>query len=148
MLQNKVGNKYVRQTIGEIVTFHTIIQGNKSIGKNNQINFHETKDTAVNNHISIILSYTFNEKVKPFYNLFATEHTQNVNMLFKDFPYLIDKQNVIPVCISPNGLNYIHKKDITLKELMRIKDVCRNHPSDHFMLTPRTIKHLGINING
>ena len=31
---------------------------------------------------------------------------------------------------------------------MRIKDVCKNHPSDHYMLTPGTIKQLGINING
>ena len=29
---------------------------------------------------------------------------------------------------------------------MRIKDV--NHPSDHYMLTPKIIKQLGINING
>ena len=68
MLQNKVGNKKVRQMVGEIVTFHTIIQGNKSIGKNNQINFHKTKDTAVINQISIIVSYTLNEKVSPFSN--------------------------------------------------------------------------------
>ena len=54
--------------IGDIVTFHTIIQGDKSIGKNNQIKIHETKDTAVINQISIIVSYTLNEKVKPFYN--------------------------------------------------------------------------------
>ena len=31
---------------------------------------------------------------------------------------------------------------------MRIKDVCKNHPSDHYMLTPGTLKQLGINING
>ena len=31
---------------------------------------------------------------------------------------------------------------------MRNKDVCKNHPSDHYMLTPGTIKQLGINING
>ena len=54
--------------VGEIVTFHTIIQGNKSIGEKNQIKIHNTKDTAVINQISIIVSYTFNEKVKPFYN--------------------------------------------------------------------------------
>ena len=48
--------------IGEIVTFHTIIQGNKSIVKNNQIKFQETKDKAVINQISIIVSYTCNEK--------------------------------------------------------------------------------------
>ena len=49
--------------VGEIVTFHTIIQGNKLIGKNNQIDFHETKDTAIINQISIIVSYPCNEKV-------------------------------------------------------------------------------------
>ena len=72
MLQNKVENKKVRQMIGEIVTFQTIIQGNKLIRKNNLMNFYETKNTAVINHISIIVSYTFNEKVKHFhckYNL-------------------------------------------------------------------------------
>ena len=69
-------------------------------------------------------------------------------MLFKYFSYFIDKQNVIPVCISPNGLDYIHEKYITLKELMRIKDIYKNHPSDHYMLTPGTIKQLGINIIG
>ena len=55
---------------------------------------------------------------------------------------------MLPVRVSHNGLNYVNKKDITLKELMRIKDVCQNHPSDHYMLTPRTIKQLSINING
>ena len=49
--------------IGEIVTFHTIIQGIKLIEKNNQINFHKTKDTAVINQFFMIVSYTFNEKV-------------------------------------------------------------------------------------
>ena len=49
--------------IEEIVTFQTLIQGNKLIGKNNQIKIHKTKDTAVINQISIIVSYTLNEKV-------------------------------------------------------------------------------------
>ena len=40
---------------------------------------------------------------------------------------------MIPVYVSPNGLDYIHEKNITLKELMRIKDVCKNHPSDHYI---------------
>ena len=31
---------------------------------------------------------------------------------------------------------------------MRIKDVSKNHPSDHYTLTPGTIKKIGINING
>ena len=30
---------------------------------------------------------------------------------------------------------------------MRIKDVCKNHPSDHYILTPGTFKQLGIKIN-
>ena len=55
---------------------------------------------------------------------------------------------MILVCVSQNGLDYIHKKDITLKELMKIKDICKNHPSDHYMFTPGTIKQLGINVNG
>ena len=55
---------------------------------------------------------------------------------------------MIPVCVSPNGLDYIHEKNITLKELMKIKDVCKNHLSNHYILTPGTIKQLGINING
>ena len=38
--------------IGEIVTFHTIIQGNKLIGKNNQIKIHKTKYTGAINQIS------------------------------------------------------------------------------------------------
>ena len=49
--------------IGEIVTFHTIIQEIKSNGKNNQISFHKNKDTAVNNQISKIVRYTLNENV-------------------------------------------------------------------------------------
>ena len=31
---------------------------------------------------------------------------------------------------------------------MRIKDICRSHPSDHYMLTPSAIHHIGIKING
>ena len=31
---------------------------------------------------------------------------------------------------------------------MRIKDVCKNHPSDHYMLALGSIKKLGSNING
>ena len=54
---------------------------------------------------------------------------------------------MIPVCVSPNGLDYIYKNNITLNKLIQIKDVCKNS-SDHYMLTPRTIKKLGINING
>ena len=85
-------------------------------------------------------------------NLFTINLRQSIHKIltcwFKYFPYFIDKQNVIPVCVSPNGLNNIHEKDLTLKELMRIKDICQNHPSDYYILTPWTIKQLGINING
>ena len=58
--------------IGEIVIIHTIIQGNKSSWniassvQDNQIQIHVTKDTGVINQISIIVGYTFNEKVYPF----------------------------------------------------------------------------------
>ena len=34
----------MRHMIGEIVTFHTMIKGNKLIGKKNQIKIHKTKD--------------------------------------------------------------------------------------------------------
>ena len=54
----------------------------------------------------------------------------------------------IPVGVSNAGLNYISEKSITLNELMRIKDVCRSHPSDHYMLTPSAIQHLGIKTDG
>ena len=49
----------------------------------------------------------------------------------------------IPGGVSNTGMNYVsEKKSITLEELMRIKDVCRSHPSDHYMLTPSAIHHL------
>ena len=84
--------------------------------------------------------------LNPFQLIFDRTYT-NINMLYKYSIYFIDKQNVIPVYVSPNDLDYIHEKNITLKELMRIKDVCKNHPSDHYMQTQGTIKQLGININ-
>ena len=54
----------------------------------------------------------------------------------------------IPVFVSNVGLNYISEKSITLNKLIRIKDVCCSHPSDHYMLTPSAIKHLGIKTDG
>ena len=54
----------------------------------------------------------------------------------------------IPIGASNRGMNYVSEKSITLKELMRIKDICRSHPSDHYMWTPSAIHHLGIKING
>ena len=53
-----------------------------------------------------------------------------------------------PVYVSQNGIDYIHENNITLKKLMRIKDVYKNHPSDHYMLTLGIIEQLGINVNG
>ena len=62
--------------------------------------------------------------------------------------YFIDKQNMIPVCVSTNGIDYTNKTNITLKGLVQIKDICKNDPSNHYMFTPGTIKKLGVNING
>ena len=45
-------------------------------------------------------------------------------------------------------MNHVSGKSMTLKELMRIEDICRSHPSDHYMLTPIAIHNLGINVNG
>ena len=55
---------------------------------------------------------------------------------------------MIPVCVSANGLDYIHKRNIALKNLTPINEICKNHPSDHYMITPETIQKLVINING
>ena len=41
-------------------------------------------------------------------------------------------------------MNYVSEKSITLQELMRIKDICISHPSDHYTLTPNAIHHLRI----
>ena len=41
---------------------------------------------------------------------------------------------------------YVLEKSITLNELMRSKDICRSPSSDHYMLTPSAINHLGIKI--
>ena len=53
----------------------------------------------------------------------------------------------IPVGVNNSGMNYVSEKSITLKELMMMKDICRRHPSVHYMLTPSVIHHLGIKIN-
>ena len=47
-----------------------------------------------------------------------------------------------------NGINYVAEKSITLNELMRIKDICKNHLSDHYMSTLSAINRLEIKING
>ena len=53
----------------------------------------------------------------------------------------------IPVGVSNNGMNYVSENNITLNESMRIKDICRSHPFDHYMSTSSAIYHLGINVN-
>ena len=53
----------------------------------------------------------------------------------------------IPVGVSNTGMNHVSEMSITLEELMRIKDICRSHLSDHYMLTPSAIYHLGIKMN-
>ena len=45
-------------------------------------------------------------------------------------------------------MNYVSEKSIALKELTRITDICRSYPSNHYILTPSAIHHLGIKING
>ena len=54
----------------------------------------------------------------------------------------------ILVRIGNTGMNFISEKSISLKALMRITDFSRSHPSDHYVLTPSAIHHLGIKING
>ena len=55
---------------------------------------------------------------------------------------------MIQVCIPAKGLDSLHEKYITLKELMPIKEFYKSCPSDHYILTPRTIKRIGLNIIG
>ena len=50
--------------------------------------------------------------------------------------------------MSLNGMEYISKKTITFKEFSQIKDICKNYPSDHYMLTSIATNLPGINING
>ena len=78
-------------------------------------------------------------KTLTFFNTYMTVHIQNVNLLYKYSSYFINKQKMILVCVSPNGLDYIHENNITLNQLMRIKDVYKNHPSDDYLLTSGTI---------
>ena len=44
-------------------------------------------------------------------------------------------------------MNYVLEKSISLKELMRIKEIFRSHPSDHYMVAPSAFHHPGIKIN-
>ena len=50
--------------------------------------------------------------------------------------------------VSNNGINYVSEKSIALNESMRIKDFCKSQPSDHYMLAPGAINHIGIKKNG
>ena len=45
-------------------------------------------------------------------------------------------------------MNYVSEKSITLKELIRIKDIYRKHLSDDYISIPSVIHHLGMKING
>ena len=56
----------------------------------------------------------------------------------------------IPIIISPLGLTYIMylKKQIALKELDQIQQVCKNHSADHYLITPEAIDKLGIKFDG
>ena len=53
----------------------------------------------------------------------------------------------ISIMISLLGLSYVSEKEITLKEIDRIQQVCKNHIADHYMLTPQAIDKLGIKID-
>ena len=50
--------------------------------------------------------------------------------------------------ISPLSSNYVSDKQITLKELDQIQQVCKYHSAHHCMLTPEAIDTLGIKIDG
>ena len=54
----------------------------------------------------------------------------------------------IPIIISPLGLTYVSEKQITLKELDQIQQVCNQHSADHYMLTPKAIYKYGIKFDG
>ena len=54
----------------------------------------------------------------------------------------------IPVGVSLNGTDFVSKKNLTLEWLTKIKDICKNHRSDHYILTPNSINHLYIKIKG
>ena len=45
----------------------------------------------------------------------------------------------ILIIISPLGLTYVSEKQITLKELDQIQQVCNQHSADHYMLTLEAI---------
>ena len=112
-----------------------------------QIKFHVNKGSGVINQISIVVSYTF----KKWFNLFQLicDQTYTIGLTFIQIFFLFYRQTEYDTSLySPNGLDYIHKTNITLKEHMRIKDLCKNHPSDHYILTTGTLEKLGINMNG
>ena len=54
----------------------------------------------------------------------------------------------ILIIISPLGSTYVSEKQITLKELGGIQQVCKQHSADHYMLTPEAIDKLCIKFDG
>ena len=54
---------------------------------------------------------------------------------------------MIPVYVSPNSLDYIHKKHNTQGTNENLRCM-QKKTEDHHMFTPGTIKKVGINING
>ena len=52
-------------------------------------------------------------------------------------------RNVL-IIISPLDSTYVSEKQITLKELDQIQQVCKQHSADHCMLTPEAIDKMGI----
>ena len=50
--------------------------------------------------------------------------------------------------ISPLDSTYVSEKQITLKELDQIQQVCKQHSPDHYMLTPEAIDKMGIKFDG
>ena len=50
--------------------------------------------------------------------------------------------------ISPLGLTCVSEKQITLKQLDQIQQVCKKHSADHYMLSPAAIDKLGIKFDG
>ena len=53
-----------------------------------------------------------------------------------------------PIMISPLGSIYVSEKHITLKEIDRIQQGCKNHSANHYMSSQEAIGKLGIKIDG
>ena len=50
--------------------------------------------------------------------------------------------------ISPLDSTYVSEKQITLKELDQIQQVCKQHSADNYMLTPEAIDEFYIKFDG